>query len=273
MAFDGPLPGIDDATVREAALSPLADAQAVGPFTWAKPRALQFEVPHIARYRIEDGRTITVEALPGADPRAVSLFLQGSARAVLIHQRGELALDATVVQSPKGLCIAIASFSGVGKSTVAAELCRYGWTLLSDDIARIAGASPPMVHPGAAKLALWRDACERLGYDVAENSRVRAGLDKYFVDVRSSGSTAPLAAVVKLRVTPAANFGELMPEQRAATIAEHIFRPAQLAALGLAEGHRSLLLQVAEAVPVFHALGAQLRPVEEIAGHISRRFA
>lgn len=269
------MPGIPGAAIRKATLpESLRDGVSIGPFTEAKPGALQFTIPRIARYRIEGGNTIDVAPLPKADPAAVALFAYGSARGTLIHQRGELPLEATTLISPQGACIALCSFSGIGKSTVAAALCGRGWTLLSDGIARITVDDRQITAwPGSARLALWRDACERLGLDTAKLVRVRRGLDKFTVDVAHTTATAPLRAIVKLRVAPSASMVELPAAHRAATIVDHVFRVPQVIALGTQDKYARAVTQLANDLPVFHLGGAQFRPVEEVADHLAGAFA
>ena len=66
------------------------------------------------------GATIDVATVPGADAGAVELFLNGSARAALIHQRGELPLHAATLLPPAGGgAVAISGTSGIGKSKFA----------------------------------------------------------------------------------------------------------------------------------------------------------
>src|SRR5580700_7742688 len=66
-SFDGPVPGIPGAVVREVAELPehVPEGEAVGPHIEAAPGILLFEVPGIARYLIRGGQSIEVAVAPG----------------------------------------------------------------------------------------------------------------------------------------------------------------------------------------------------------------
>lgn len=67
---------------------------------------------------------------------------------------GYEALHASAVESPQGT-VAILAPSGIGKTTLAAELMRRGWPLVCDDILTL-GASPDgvLAHPGTPHMNL-----------------------------------------------------------------------------------------------------------------------
>jgi hypothetical protein len=63
--------------------------------------------------------------------------------------RGYEALHASAVQSPLGI-VALAAPSGVGKTTLALELVRRGWPLVTDDVLTLELSAPGVrAHPGA----------------------------------------------------------------------------------------------------------------------------
>src|ERR1700691_2451000 len=125
MSYAGTVPGVLGATIRDSLQLPerLQGAKRIDPWTDVLPGLVLFKVPGVARYLVADGATIDVQPDADADRNSVELFLHGSARGSLIHQRGELALEAASVLSPVGAAIALSSYSAIGKSTLAAELC------------------------------------------------------------------------------------------------------------------------------------------------------
>src|SRR5690242_11984482 len=127
--FAGQMPGLPGSIVREVESLPdhLEGGADIAPYTEAAANALLFEVPPIARYLVRDGTTVAVAVTPGADRAAARHFLLGSARGALIHQRGELPLYAANLVAPIWKCVAVASPTAIGKSTLAAVLCRRGW--------------------------------------------------------------------------------------------------------------------------------------------------
>ncbi len=242
------MPGIPGAAIREAESLPehLEGGSNIGPRTQAKPGALQFDVPGIARYLIRDGKSIEVQAAPNADRDAVELLLHSNARGTLIHQRGELALNAVTLVAPDFRCVAICGPSGFGKSTLAAELCRHGWSLVSDEVTRITwNGSMAVAWPSTNRLKLWRNACEDLALDVNKLKRVRAGLEKYFVTVPAATSPAALSVVVTLRVSMDLATMQIPAAKCSNVLSENTYRARQIGPLGRDLDHARIVGQVA----------------------------
>jgi hypothetical protein len=269
MSFAGPVPGVLGAAIRDAASLPahLSKAARVDPWTEAAPGALLFEVPGIARYLVENGTAINVAAEAGADPAAVTLFLHGSARGSLIHQRGELPLEATTVVAPNGNAIALSSFSGLGKSTVAATLCRRGWTLLADDITRVTWSrGRALAWPSHDSLKLWRDACEQLGVDTAQLSPARRGMEKFHVKMPAATAPAVLKAVIRLQRDNFVKLGDVRAS--APALSECTFRWRQIAPLGQQVAHEELVRQIAGVCSVLALTGAREFALDTLADEI-----
>ena len=89
-------------------------------------------VPGVARYRIEQGLRITLEADPQAADADVRSHLLGVALGVTWHQRGRLPLHASAVEVD-GRAVVFAGPAGVGKSTLAALLADRGYPVVTDD--------------------------------------------------------------------------------------------------------------------------------------------
>ncbi len=273
MTFVGPVPGVLGATFRDAAQLPahLLNGNRVDPWTEAIPGTLLFGVPGIARYLVEHGTTIGVEAAPGSDRAAVELFLYGSARGALIHQRGELPLEAATVMTPAGQAVAISSYSACGKSTVAAELCRRGWLLVADDITRITWTrGRALAWPSHASLKLWHDACAGFGIDTDNLRPVRAGMQKFFVQMRASSAPATLQAVIRLQVDKELRSIEVPADRRAAALTECTFRWRQIAGLGQQAAHQRLVQNIAPTCRVLVLGGAREHTINDLADQIIR---
>jgi hypothetical protein len=120
---------------------------------------VQLNVHDVARYRIRDGREITVEPEPDSTQRNVRLFLLGSAIGVLCHQRGLLPLHANAIVA-NGSAVAFVGGSGAGKSTLAAHFSRAGYQVLCDDICVVScdESGRPFAWPGLPRLKLWQEA-------------------------------------------------------------------------------------------------------------------
>lgn len=132
-----------------------------------------------ARYLVEDGRTVTIEATHPRDIDAIETFLLGPCVGALLHQRNSLALHGAAV-SFHGDTYVFAGASATGKSTIAAALCQRGGTVLTDRICVLApGPGRTFVaKPGASAIELWPDAVDRLGVCDRELAPVRGQVFK-----------------------------------------------------------------------------------------------
>jgi hypothetical protein len=274
LTFDGPVPGVPGAVVREVAELPahLPNGTPVGPYTSAAPGGLLFEVPNIARYLIRSGTSIEVALLTAdADRGAARLFLYGSARGFLILQRGELPLVAATLMSPERQCVAICGPSGYGKSTLAAELCRRGWSLMADDITRVSwNGMAAIAWPSSTKLKLWRDACVRLGLKFSEVERARQGLETYYAPVQHSTVPTVLNAAIRLRMGTSVGIAKFPPSESAAVLSDSVFRSRVIDALGQRANYARVLAQVARVCRPLGIDGARNCPIENIADAVSQ---
>jgi hypothetical protein len=276
LKWDGPVAGIPDAMVRTVDELPshLPGADRIGMYAEAIPGQLLQKVPGIATYLARDGATIDVAPAPGADPGAVDLFLNGAIRAALIHQRGELPLHAATLVPPRGGgAVAICGPSGIGKSSLAAELSRRGWLLLADDTTRLTfdGTNAIAWH-GRGTIKLWRDACETLGRSTEGLERVREGMEKFFLPVPSLRQTTALDVILELN-TSASRLAPVSGVQKMALLSEHTVRPRQIKPLGRLAEHLRIVAQVANATRIFHLGGARQETVTTLADRIIAKFA
>jgi hypothetical protein len=270
--FDGPVPGVPGATIREVAELPehLAGGACIGPCTEAAPNALLFEIPRLARYLVRDGKTIEIAVAANADRAAARLFLLGSARGALIHQRGELPLNAATLVAPNWKCVAICAPSAIGKSTLAAALCRRGWLLVADDITRVSwNGTMAVAWPGPDRLKLWRDACEMAGENADALERVRDGLERFYLPVRTVTTPASLSVAIRLHIAPHIDKIELTPPERGELLTEGTFRPRWIDPLGRRADHVRIVGQVARVCRGIVLTGARERGIEELADRVA----
>ena len=270
--FEGPLPGIPGTMVREVESLPdhLEGGAGIGPGTEAAANALLFEVPGIARYLVREGKTVDVAVAQGADRAAARLFLLGSARGALIQQRGELPLGAATVVAPNWKSVAICCPSAIGKSTLAAALCKRGWQLVADDITRVSwNGTMAVAWPSSDRLKLWRDACDMLGENADTLERVRDGLEKYFLPVRAATSPTALHMAVRLRVAPYLDAVEIAPDERAQLLAESTFRPRWIDPLGRRTEHARATGLIARNCRGVVLSGARECGIEELADRLA----
>ncbi len=105
----------------------------LGPYRASGDR-LVFDCPGVARYLCEGGTRLTVEPVPGADPRIVSGMLIATALPALLWSRGDIVLHAAAAVLPGcATAVAIAGPSGAGKSTILEALVARGADVVADD--------------------------------------------------------------------------------------------------------------------------------------------
>ena len=181
--------GQPDVTIKTG---PVAECDSGDNGLRAKDGALLLDIPDVARFRISNGNTITVDADIDTPERNVRLYLLGSAFGAVLHQRGLLPLHANAVEID-GKAVAFMGASGEGKSTLAAWFHDQGYRVIADDVCvvRNGDVERPYALPGVARLRLWQDALEASGREVGSYERSYADetWDKFDVPVESTASS------------------------------------------------------------------------------------
>ena len=132
------------------------------------------------------------------------MILHTSARAALIQERGELALEATTLAAPGGRAVALCGFSGLGKSTIAAALSRRGWLLLADGVTRVTwDGTTATAWPSHGVLKLWWNACGGWAFEPRGCAGCAPSSRNSLSGARGNGA-AKLTAIVRLTPTPKA---------------------------------------------------------------------
>lgn len=194
----GLIPGnseqVVDVTIRRQPVPMMLDAaEAIGP-TWQRAgNRFLLRIPNIARFLLEDGRSIAFEAEDIATPQDVAVFLSGSVFGILLHQRNHLVLHASAVLAG-GKAVLFCGVSGAGKSTLAAALVERGYPLVADDQCAIelGGDGIPHIHADGRQLRLWERSIAELGLDGRRGEPMRNRLRKFYVDP-AAASDAPVA--------------------------------------------------------------------------------
>ena len=116
---------------------------------------------------VVDADVRTIEYRPHSAEQAELLpIVAGGLLPALAHTlRGAHVLHGTAVDIG-GSALAFVGWSGAGKTTLAAIMCRSGAELVADDVL-VVGGDPPVVQPGARELRLrpkarslaWGDTC------------------------------------------------------------------------------------------------------------------
>ncbi len=161
----------------------------IGPFLWCDTECLWLRVPHIARFLVTGGSTITIAPEPDADEDSIRVFLLGSALGALLSQRGYLVLHGNAIRIGDQCMICVGP-SGCGKSTLAAGFSQRGYDVLADDAVAI--DADCCAIPGFQRIKLWHDVAEKLGIDISCLSRIRPKMEKYNVPLQQQSDFTAL---------------------------------------------------------------------------------
>jgi hypothetical protein len=220
--------------------------------------ALVLTISDVARYRIEGGERITVEAQPGVPPGNVRLFLLGSVFGVLLHQRGLLPLHANAVEI-EGRAVAFMGESGAGKSTLAAWFHDHGYRVVTDDVCVICfdPSGCPIAAPGLPRLRLWDETLRATGRNSGDHPRSYLGdeqFDKYDLLISASAATdaeLPLTCLYLLDRAEEMSVQRLNGLEAAEAVFAHTYRGAFVAAVGSQSRHWQNCVRLVASTPLF----------------------
>jgi len=216
-------------------------------------------VDNIARYRVQNGNSITVEPARNATSDEVRLFMYGSAFAALFHQRGMMPLHASAVYNSNG-AIAFAGNAGAGKSSLSFSLIETGaFKLVSDDITILNYKDGNIsVQPGMPHVKLWADVLEHTQKDIKQLKSIRKEIQKYRYPVEDNFTTTPVMLkslfflsthhhpeILILPVSGAEKFNLLQ---------NNIFRSQFISGKHLQEKYFKLITAISQKVPVFRVI-------------------
>lgn len=198
-----PAPDADaDVWIRRATVNVPSPAEGCADNWQVFGMTLLFRVPGIVRFMVTDGCEIHFEAEDGIGDAHIAPFLFGAPLGALLHQREQLALQASAV-SLDGQALAICGPAGIGKSTLASALCNAGCAFVSDNIAVLSNdrQGKPWLSGDTGQHQLWSDSIAQLGLGDRQGPALREGLCKFHVAPASIAPrhSVPLRDVVILR--------------------------------------------------------------------------
>lgn len=220
---------------------------------------LRFTIDGTGSWKVSGGRRIEIFPAADADPRDLTLFTLGTARAAIGYQRGHpMWHGSAVAPQSGGEALLFCGTQEQGKSTLAAALVARGFTLLADDLSRVVvpcSGNRAAIYPSAARMKLWADAVETLALKGSVMAQDARRADKYHCEIGQpdrADAPMPLAGIVVLDWGEDCGFERLSGAEAAvAAIAATNYRPQLLEALGLHEAQARMVLAVIAEVPVY----------------------
>ncbi len=190
----------------------------------AAPKGIYLAWDGVGAFLVRAGREIIVEPRPGLKERVLRLFILGTTLAMLLHQRGELAVLHASVVAIDGQAVGFVGAKSAGKSTMAASLHARGHNLLSDDILAVdLSQSRPVALPGFPYFKLWPDSVAALGHVAESLPRLRPELEKrgYHLTDGFSSAPVPLKGIYVLDRGPEAAIEPIHPQQALLELMPH----------------------------------------------------
>ncbi len=190
IAYDG----IADVVIRLNKIDPLlSNTNNNGTDFWVTCDGIFLFWEKEGRFLVRGGNEIVVDPLPGVDERVIRLLILGPALAVLLLQRGRVALHAATVEID-GNAIVFMGGSGCGKSALAATLYKRGHGVVADDVTAIQpdGKDGPLVFPGFPQLKLWPEVVSFLGDDPEKLPILEPGIGKRANPITQRFSEKPI---------------------------------------------------------------------------------
>jgi len=245
-----------DIVVRRTAVSPngIRNPQLTRALAQIGNGCVWFDVPGVARFRVDKGREIKVDPYPEADEKSIVLFLLGSALGAALHQRGFLVLHANAIQVGDGVVL-FAGASGVGKSTAAAAMLERGFEVLADDVTAINESGE--FAAGIPRLKLWKDVLGMMNTTLEGLERIRLQVDKYHLPMPARETRRPLP-VKAIYILNTAN--EMKPRQfdlkrlegsaKFLVLRGQTYRSHFMKGLGLKPRHLKLCATLAQRTPI-----------------------
>lgn len=214
-----------------------------------------FRLDTVARYRVQDGKYITIEANEEATPEEVRLFLFGSAWGALLHQRKMLALHGSCVAKGKNGFLFVGP-SAAGKSTLAAGFLKMGYSFVADDISVIGfdEGNGHLIYPGIPHLKLWRDVLLHL-HECIDFERIRPRFEKYIKPIYTGKKLDPVRLeniiLLSTKNTPGYHFKEISGSEKFNLLTQNTYRMQYLDKLNRIESHFRNLSRLVEVTKLF----------------------
>ncbi len=228
---------------------------------WQRGDQYGFSFPEIGIYEIAPG-SITCYPLPRVSSRILSNFLVGSVLPIWLELKGVTALHASAIVTDYG-AVGFLSYSGNGKSSLAAALMSSGYPLLTDDILAVECRGANIIaNPGYPYMRLWPGEAVRFLGHFEDLELVHPKISKRWIPVGLGGlgsfcglpqplkcvylleKCAPNEVEGKVQIVP------MSPRDATIELVRHSFEALVADAIGLSARRLDSLSRLAQQIPV-----------------------
>lgn len=220
---------------------------------------LLLNISDVARFQISSN-TITIDIDEAADMQTVRLYLLGSGLGALMLLRNKLLLHGNAIDI-NGKGIIVVAKSGIGKSTLAAEFFRRGYSLLADDVCCIDEDSN--IQPSYPYMKIWQNSIDHLKLPEQNIEKIRVQDEKFYYPIGKSFNTQPIKVhsiyILNKFKTPTIKTFEVKGFEKVKRLKNHLYRPLYSKILGIDQQIILQLSKLAQSIPVTHLA----RPIDQ----------
>lgn len=216
---------------------------------------VMFEVPGLAVFLIEDGKTITFSTYDRENDDKIRLYILGSCLGILLMQRKVLPLHGSAI-AIDGKAYAFIGESGAGKSTLASSFINKGYKLLSDDVVAISLMEEmPWVIPSYPQQKLWEESLNAFGLNSTDYQPLFNRTTKFSIPVQADfyNKPLPLGGIFELAGADIVSI-DLQPIEklhRFQVMHLHTYRRSLIERMNMMDWHFKICARCMNAVPIY----------------------
>ena len=280
-AMPAAIDGTPDVTIRYGSFFGVQRPSGAMQLLKCTPGTICIYWPKIGAFASHLGRDIIIDPDAGMSEGTIADWVQSSAFAIALHQRGYLILHASAVVID-GKAVAFAGEVGQGKSTTASAFHASGHEMLTDDLVVIdTSGRGPMVLPGFPHVKLMNQAAAHFGIDSSTLQVLVGDAGKGLRRLETGFCTQPipLGAVCFLEDGESIDLTALPPQQALTNLMRHAFVARMTAFLdqtATTEKHFHACTQIVRRARLMalrrpRDLSQLPRLVDSVRSHFSRR--
>jgi hypothetical protein len=220
----------------------------------AKENEFLLNVKDVADFYVINGKEIVVSKNENASDSEVNLFLLGSAFGAVIFQKRKIPFHGSSVII-NDQAVIVSGVSGVGKSTIVANLVRMSYPLLSDDVTVLESENNNIIASfGFPQVKLWLDSLEQMKIESTNLKKIRPQLEKYkypifnFIEDKKVVSSV---FIIKRKNTEGVEIEEIKGSEKFKILSANTYRKQFVEALNVKNEHFKIIAGMASKVNLY----------------------